>query len=74
MSFSAFFHYPIKNPNGAVRDHMFSCKEGFLRNIDVKIISHPANCQIITHIENCSKGIRCSITLEELLEKIKNWE
>ena len=36
------------NQNGVSRDHMYSCAEGFKRNISPLIISHPANCQLIT--------------------------
>ena len=36
------------NQNGVSRDHMYSCAEGFKHNISPLIISHPANCQLIT--------------------------
>lgn len=61
------------NPNGISRDHLVSVKYGFDNNIDPKIISHPANCQLIRHNENVSKGIKCKISLEQLLEKINYW-
>lgn len=62
------------NPNGICRDHMISVKYGFINNIDPSIISHPANCKLITHQENVTKNANSSITLSELLERIKNWE
>ena len=62
------------NLNGVSRDHMFSIKEGFLQNIDPKIISHPANCKLMIHNDNVKKYKKCSITLEELNKKIVIWD
>ena len=61
------------NVNGITRDHMYSVKRGFDEGIDPKIISHPANCKLMLHRKNISKGSNCSITLIELLEKIEYW-
>ena len=61
------------NLNGISRDHMYSIRDGYLNKIDPKIISHPANCCLVRHNENQKKGKKSSITLDELLEKIKNW-
>ena len=63
-----------KNINGVSRDHIISVSYGFANNIDPKIISHPANCRIVSHSENKKKGINCDFTLEQLLEKIKIWD
>lgn len=38
-----------------------------------KIISHPANCQIIPHSQNKKKHTKCNISVSELEEKIKQW-
>jgi hypothetical protein len=62
------------NLNGVSRDHMFSIKEGFLQKISPEIISHPANCKLMRHNDNVSKLKKCSITFEELKEKINNWK
>lgn len=62
------------NLGGVSRDHIYSVMEGFKNNIDSKILSHPANCQLMIHNDNISKGNKSSITLEELLEKIKEWD
>lgn len=62
------------NQNGVSRDHMYSCAEGFKHNISPLIISHPANCQLITQRKNASKRTKCSITLEQLLKRIEIWE
>ena len=52
---------------------MFSVREGFELNIDPKIISHPANCQLLIHSQNISKHKKSSITLEELLKRIEDF-
>ena len=61
------------NLTGISRDHMVSIKYGFEHNVDPKIISHPANCKLMIHSENVRKYNKCSITLEELLVRIENW-
>lgn len=61
------------NLNGVSRDHMLSVKEGFELGIDPSIIKHPANCKIMPHRLNQSKREKSTITLELLLERIKEW-
>ena len=61
------------NLNGVSRDHMVSRYYGWTHNIPSEIISHPANCRIISQRENSSKGENCSITIEELYKRIQNW-
>lgn len=65
-------YHPIKNPNGLVKDHMISKEYGWLNKIDPKLISHPANCRLITNQENITKGSTSSMTLQDLLERIDN--
>ena len=67
------WYHKIKNPNGLVRDHMFSKSEGFKNNIDTKIISHPANCEFLTFQENNTKNKKCSLSLDNLIQIIENW-
>jgi len=64
----------IKNINGASRDHIISVSYGFANKIDPKIISHPANCQIVIHKDNKLKSSKCGMMVDELLEKIKLWD
>ena len=64
----------IKNTNGISRDHLYSVSDGFKNNIDPKLLSHPANCQLIPHKLNQRKRAKSSITLDELLQKIKIFE
>jgi hypothetical protein len=61
------------NLGGVSRDHMFSVKDGFELNIDPKILSHPANCQLLIHSKNVSKHRNSSIALEELMKKIEEF-
>ena len=61
------------NPNGVSRDHKISIKYGFDNNIDPKIISHPANCQIITQNENSRKNSKNSTSIAQLNEDIIKW-
>lgn len=68
------FYDPITNPNGLCRDHMLSIYEGWVNKIDPKIISHPANCHIMFGSVNFSKNIKSSITLEDLLLRIEQWD
>lgn len=62
------------NLNGVSRDHRFSVKDGFRNNVDPKIIAHPANCQLMLHNDNSAKKTKSSITLEELLARIKDFD
>lgn len=62
------------NMRGVSRDHMFSVKEGFIKGVSSHNISHPANCQLMLHSDNAKKQTKCSITLEELLQRIEEWE
>jgi hypothetical protein len=71
------YYSPINkknNPTGISRDHMFSVKDGYTKNISPEIIKHPANCLLILNRDNQSKGPKSSITIEELMDKIKRWD
>jgi hypothetical protein len=61
------------NSNGVSRDHMLSVRYAFDNNIDPKIVKHPANCQLLQHRKNSSKNTKCDISLNELLERISEW-
>lgn len=41
---------------GVSRDHRFSVTDAFVNHIDPYLISHPANCCLMQHTENQSKG------------------
>lgn len=61
------------NMDGVNRDHMFSIVEGYKNKIDPYIISHPANCELLTHFDNVSKNSKCSVTIDDLKQRIKEW-
>lgn len=61
------------NLSGVSRDHCVSIDYGFKNNIPIEIIKHPANCRLIQHNENSKKHIKCSMTINELYNKIDNW-
>lgn len=67
------WYKPGANSNGMSRDHMVSIRYGFDNNIDPAIIKHPANCALILSRINRQKYSKCSITLEQLLDRIDNW-
>ena len=58
---------------GISRDHMISVRYGFDNKIPPEHLSHPANCMLLKHGENVSKGTKNSITYEELLKRIESW-
>lgn len=62
--------YSHKNKNGVCRDHMISKEYGWINNIPAEIISHVANCEILTNTENSKKSNGCSISIEELYRRI----
>jgi len=62
------------NVDGVSRDHMFSVKEGFRRLVNPLLLAHPANCQLIVNRNNQSKCDDCSITIEELEKRIKDFD
>lgn len=66
-------YHPINNPNGMSRDHILSKEYGWLNNISPEIISHPANCQFLTNLENITKNADSHISLDDLLERISIW-
>lgn len=62
------------NLYGVSRDHIYSVKKGFENNINPELIRHPANCKLMIHSNNVSKGTECNITIKELKEKIIYWD
>jgi len=62
---------------GIVRDHMYSRKQGFDDGVFPEIVKHPANCQLITHVENIRKSKKnndCIMNRETLFANIKSWQ
>lgn len=61
------------NPKGVSRDHLLSRIQGFRQMINPLILAHPANCELKQHNKNISKSIKCDISLDELLNRIDEW-
>ncbi len=58
---------------GVSRDHRISIVYGWENGVDAKLISHPANCQLMVHNDNVAKHKSCSITIEELKQEIEEF-
>jgi len=54
--------------NNYTLDHRFSKFEGFKQNVPPEIIGSKWNLEPLVKSKNSSKGVKCSITLEELLQ------
>lgn len=65
---------PKDNPKGVSRDHLLSCHFGKANKIDPKIMSHPANCKLVLQSENSKKHKTSSISYDELLLRIAEWD
>jgi len=61
------------NLKGISRDHMISVKYAYNHGIDPNLISHPANCKLMIHNENVSKYSKCSLSIDELIQKVNDW-
>lgn len=53
-------------------DHIYSISDGFLNNIEPKVIASVNNLRVINKIENLQKGRKSGMELSELLKKINN--
>jgi hypothetical protein len=62
------------NLGGVSRDHMISVRWGFDHGILPILLRHPANCKLLVHSDNISKHKKCSLTVEELLDRIDAWD
>ena len=78
-TYKSWRHHQHKiNPGGLHRgaeyelDHKFSITEGFKQNVDPKVIGHYTNLELLPKYVNRSKRIKCSITLEDLLQLVKS--
>lgn len=67
-------HGDNRNVSGISRDHMVSVKYGYEHDIDPNVLSHPANCKLMTHSKNSSKSSDNLMNIGELLTKIKLWD
>lgn len=63
----------IKNTNGISRDHLYSITDGWTNNVPPELIRHPANCELVPHQQNQSKYYTSKITLDELYQRIRQF-
>jgi hypothetical protein len=63
-----------KNTSGVSRDHLYSVSMGLKNKVHPLLISHPANCQLMLHQDNKIKHDQCSITLDELVARILEFD
>ena len=66
--------HPFNNLNGYVRDHIFPIKKGFDLGTNPRKIKHPANCCLISFVENSRKNGFSNMIEVDLDNLIKNWE
>lgn len=62
------------NQTGISRDHAVSVRYGFDNNLPASHLSHPANCVLMQHGNNASKGKNNTMSYEELLKRIEAWD
>lgn len=63
-----------KNPNGVVRDHRISVADAIKNNYDPFYIKHPLNCELMLQTNNSKKHTRSSITYQELVKLVNEFE
>jgi hypothetical protein len=66
-------YHPTSNPGGVSRDHLHSVADGWKTKIAPDIMSHPANCHLVLHTFNNKKNTTSSVTINELLQLIQEW-
>jgi hypothetical protein len=62
------------NLNGISRDHAVSVRYGFDNNLPAEHLAHPANCVLMRHGDNVSKYSKNSISYDDLLKRIEEWD
>lgn len=67
------FH-PTTNPKGVSRDHMLSVNEGKKLRMSPETLAHPANCEIMLQGDNTRKQGQSSISVDELMQRIEDWD
>lgn len=62
-----------KNSNGLSRDHRVSVNDAKKFNYDPYYISHPLNCELMLHIKNNKKNTKSSISYNELVKLVDDY-
>lgn len=63
-----------KNVFGISRDHKISVRDAIDNNYDPYYIKHPLNCELMKHDENQRKGTQSSLTYEELVKLVDEYD
>ena len=63
-----------KNLSGISRDHKVSVSDAKKYNYDPYYISHPCNCELLPHHINNSKNTKSSISYEQLVELVTEYD
>lgn len=66
-------NYELRGRNRYHLDHMYSICQGFKDQTPCEVIGHICNLKMIPYTENISKYTKCSITLNDLLQLIKDY-
>ena len=62
-----------RNMMGISKDHKMSVKYAFDNGVEPKLVRHPANCELMSHIKNVRKGVKHSLEEAELISSIERW-
>jgi hypothetical protein len=62
------------NLTGVSRDHAVSVRYGFDNKLPAEHLAHPANCVLMQHGKNVSKGKKNTMSYEDLLNRIEAWD
>ena len=62
------------NPNGLTRDHKISVNATIKNQYDPYYIKHPLNCELMLFQDNNKKKTNCSITYDELIKLVDEYE
>lgn len=62
------------NPNGITRDHRVSVNHAIKNDYDPYYIKHPLNCELMPFNENNSKKTNSSISYEELVHLVDEYD
>lgn len=62
------------NIGGVVRDHKVSVADAIKNNYDPRYIKHPLNCELLLNGDNARKHAKSSITYDELVTLVDEYE
>jgi hypothetical protein len=62
------------NLTGVCWDHLFSIADGYNKKVPPEIMAHPANAELVPWKENRKRWKKSTITYEELMKRIQQWE